>query len=128
MPEDDREAIAWYRRAAEQGLAPAQYNLGVKYHNGDGVPQDFAEAVAWYRRAAEQGHASAQRNLGLMYPNGEGVPEDYVQGYAWANLAAAQGAEGAKILRDNLRSRMTREQVEEAQELSREIDARIRQR
>ena len=50
--------------AAEQGLAMAQYNLGVMYAKGEGVTQDNEQAVAWYRKAAEQGEAIAQNNLG----------------------------------------------------------------
>ena len=53
--QDDAEAVRWYRLAADQGHAKAQYNLGVMYDNGDGVPQDYAEAVSWYRLAADQG-------------------------------------------------------------------------
>jgi len=51
--------VQWYRKAAEQGFAKAQYNLGVKYANGQGVKRDHAEAVRWYRKAAEQGLVSA---------------------------------------------------------------------
>ena len=76
VPQDDAEAIAWYRRSAEQGNAVAQSHLGLMYANGRGVPQDDAEAIAWYRRAAEQGNAVAQFNLGLMYAKGRGVPQD----------------------------------------------------
>ena len=72
--EDDAEAVRWYRMAAEQGLAEAQYNLGYRYANGRGVLEDDAEAVRWYRMAAEQGYAMAQVNLGYRYDNGEGVP------------------------------------------------------
>ena len=66
-------AVKWYRLAAEQGLAGAQFNLGLKYDNGEGVIQDDQTAVKWYRLAAEQGLASAQINLGMMYSRGEGV-------------------------------------------------------
>ena len=52
-------AVKWYRRAAEQGDANAQYNPGFMYHYGQGVQQDYAEAVKWFRRAAEQGYAEA---------------------------------------------------------------------
>ena len=57
VPQDYAEAVKWYRKAADQGDAFAQYNLGVMYDNGEGVPQDQAEAVKWYRKAAEQGDA-----------------------------------------------------------------------
>jgi uncharacterized protein len=62
--------MAWYRKAAEQGYARAQYNVGVLYHEGKRVSQDDGQAAAWYRRAAEQGHAQAQFNLGVLYASG----------------------------------------------------------
>ena len=99
---DVAEAVTWWRLAAEQGHASAQYNLGLMYGNGEGVPQDDAEAVRWYRLAADQGRASAQNNLGGMYSNGRGVPQDAAEAHMWANLAAAQGHENARELRDTL--------------------------
>ncbi len=57
------EDVRWYRKAAEQGSARAQYNLGHAYYNGEGVVKDPEEAVRWYRKAAEQGDADAQRAL-----------------------------------------------------------------
>ena len=120
VSEDYAEAARWYRLAAEQGDASAQYNLGLMYANGDGVPEDDAEAVRWYRLAAEQGLAEAQSKLGLMYHYGEGVPEDHVLAYMWYNLAAAQGNEIAQENKDIIEERMTREQIAEAQRLSRE--------
>ena len=76
VPQDDAEAVIWYRRAAEQGHAGAQYSLGRMYDIGRGAPEDDAEAVRWYRLAAEQGDVSAQYNLGVMYGTGEAVPQD----------------------------------------------------
>ena len=125
VPQDDREAVAWFRKAAEQGNAGAQYGLGVMYANGDGVPQDDREVVAWFRKAAEQGNANAQHNLGVMYANGDGVPQDYVEAYAWSNLAAAQGHSRSRELRDDLRTEMTSAQVGAAQRLSSELFNRI---
>jgi TPR repeat protein len=63
----DRDGVAWLRKAAEQGNADAQFDLGVMYDNGQGVPQDDKEAVVWLRKVAEQGPADAQYRLGLMY-------------------------------------------------------------
>ena len=37
VPEDDAEAVRWYRMAAEQGHAGAQYALGFMYATGRGV-------------------------------------------------------------------------------------------
>jgi TPR repeat protein len=53
------QAVKWWRKAAEQGDARAQYNLGQMHREGQGVPQDYAEAVKWYRKAVEQGDADA---------------------------------------------------------------------
>ena len=94
--------MKWYRLAAEQGYASAQFNLGVMYLNGrggEGVPQDDAEAVKWYRLAAEQGYASAQFNLGVMYLNGRGVPQDDAEAVKWHRKAAEQGTRRGAIQR-----------------------------
>ena len=55
----------------------AQYDLAVRYMNGDGVPKSDSEKVKWYWKAAEQGHAGAQAQIGLMYLDGNGVPQNY---------------------------------------------------
>ena len=36
-------AVKWYREAAEQGHADAQFNLWVMYTQDDGVPKDYVE-------------------------------------------------------------------------------------
>ena len=52
MPQDDAGAVAWYRRAAEQGHVRAHYNLGGMYAEGLGVPPDALEALMWLTIAA----------------------------------------------------------------------------
>ena len=59
VPQDDAEAVRWYRLAAEQGHSKAQYNLGLMNDTGEGVPQDGAEAVLRHLLDAEQRHARA---------------------------------------------------------------------
>ncbi len=124
VPEDDNEAVSWYRLAAEQGNALAQISLGIMYENGDGMPKDVTEAVRWYRLAAEQGDALGQTLLGLKYDNGEGITEDRVSAYMWWNLTVAQGMEGARSYKKIVAEKMTREQIAEAQRLSRRCLAR----
>ena len=80
---------------AEQGEAQAQFNLGLRYRNGQGVDQSHATAVKWYRKAAEQGDAGAQCNLGGMYAQGRGVPQDLSEALRWLRKAAAQGHEAS---------------------------------
>ena len=85
------EAVKWYRKAAEQGHAGAQNNLGVCYENGYGVTKDYAEAVKWYRKAAEQGFARAQCNLGVCYEFANGVTKNFAEAVKWYRKAAEQG-------------------------------------
>jgi hypothetical protein len=47
MPQDDAQAAIWYRKAAEQGNADAEFALATFYGAGRGVRQDFAEAYFW---------------------------------------------------------------------------------
>ena len=52
-------------KAAEQGDASAQSNLGVMYENGEGVAKDYKKAVYWLRKAADQGFAPAKEALAI---------------------------------------------------------------
>ena len=133
----ETQDIDQLRKAAEQGDACAQSVLGLMYAMGEEIPENYREAGKWFRLAADQGHAEAQFNLGFMYANGEGVPEDYVKAYIWGNLAAAQVADrvvkpedqlgaGESIkFKDWLKTKMTAEQVAEAQKLSVDLFNRI---
>ena len=56
-------ALQEYGKAAVQGYAAAQNNLGNMYKVGQGVPEDNSLAIAWYRKAATQGFAAAQKHL-----------------------------------------------------------------
>lgn len=89
-------AMAWYRKAAEQGYARAQTNLGHLYETLLPI-QNFELAVEWYRKAAEQGYARAQTNLGLMYEYGKGIAQNFSQAFFWYNKAAETGYSRAKL-------------------------------
>jgi TPR repeat protein len=120
VPQNDAEAVKWYRSAADQGHITASYNLGVMYENGRGLPQDYVEARKWYRFAADRGDSSAQYNLGDLYANGNGVPKDYVSAYVWFKLAAAQGDKSATDNIDIIAGRMSAAEIRKAQQLARE--------
>jgi TPR repeat protein len=119
VPQDNAEAVRWYRLAADQADAHAQTGLGIMYSDGLGVPQDNAEAVRRFRLAADQGYALAQGWLGSMYENGLGVPQHYLLAHMWYNISSANGVEYAASSRDDLVTRMTPEQVADAQERAR---------
>lgn len=107
-------AVAWCRRAAEQGDAAAQARLGAMYYLGEGVPRDPREALKWLGSAAKQGEPYAQGCLGLMCAQGDGVPKDGIQAYAWL-LRAKEGGnpQAVESLRVVARS-LTQAQIEEA--------------
>jgi TPR repeat protein len=104
VPKDEPLAASWYRKAAEQGDANAQYLLARMYFEGRGVAQDDAEAARWYRKAAEQNNADAEYALGLMYDNGRGTEKDGAKAVELYQKAAAQGSGDAK---DRLAERAT---------------------
>jgi TPR repeat protein len=83
--------VEWYRLAASQGHASAQYNLAEMYQNGDGVVQDNEIAAEWFRQSADQGDSDAQLCLGKLYEDGEGVVKNYKSAIKWYRRAASQG-------------------------------------
>ena len=92
---DYKEAVKWYRLAAEQGDAKAQYYLGMMYGDGRGVPRDEKKAIKWLLKAAEQRSVGAQRLLGAIFYYGWGV-QDYTEAAKWYKKAAEQGDRDAQ--------------------------------
>ena len=86
----NREAEHWWREAANQGYAAAEYGLGSLYDLGHGVVQDHTMAIRWWRKAAAQGFSPAERNLAIAYGRGEGVLQDYATAVQWWRKAADQ--------------------------------------
>jgi TPR repeat protein len=91
MTRDYHQALDWYRKAAAQGDAEAEYSVGYLYYHGDGVAQDYVEALRWYRKAADQDYAWAQDTLGVAYFQGNGVAQNYAEAVRWFRKAADQG-------------------------------------
>jgi TPR repeat protein len=79
-------------------------------------------AVDWYLQAAEGGDPTGQYLLGLMYDKGFGVTQNVIFAHKWLNLAAAhaprQNRENILRLREAVASKMTRAQLELAQQLA----------
>lgn len=87
-----REAVLWYKKAAVQGLAQAQYNLGRMYYNGTGTEQSFLNAFYWYDKAAMQGSTDAKCNIAYMYEHGQGIEKNSLKALRWYKEAAMQGS------------------------------------
>ena len=58
-----------FEKAAAQGLAKAQYNLGSMYRDEF---NNFPVALKWFEKAAAQGNADAQNSIGYIYENASG--------------------------------------------------------
>jgi len=91
MAGDYEQALAWYRKAADQNNIPAEMHLAALYRDGGGktIPRDMEQAATWYRRAADQDDPTAQATLGVLYSMGQGVPHSDVEAYFWLDLAAS---------------------------------------
>lgn len=97
LPQSDIQAVEQFRKAAKQGYAEGQYQLGLMYARGRGVPPSLESARDWYEQAVEQGHGFAQTNLGVMHLNGTGgLAPSKEKAIALFKKAAAQGVEQAK--------------------------------
>lgn len=83
--------LASLRRAAEAGLAPAQYRLAKAYENGEGVARDLARARALTEQAAEAGNCRAMHDAGVFLARGEGAALDEVGAARWFRAAAERG-------------------------------------
>ena len=58
-----KEAIVWYRKAADQGNIAGEYNLGILYEKGLGLKTDLSQAIHWYQKAANQNDKDAVTHL-----------------------------------------------------------------
>ena len=90
-------AFARVTQEAESGELWAQFELGARYHAGEGTPQDYSKAVKWYRLAADRGDARAQSNLAVLYTMGVGgLERDQLQAAKLFEASAKQGHKQAQ--------------------------------
>ena len=69
------------------GNSGAEYRIGSRYLNGEGIEQDYTKALYWLEKAAAQNHANALYNLGYMYLYGYGVKTDYMMAFDYFESA-----------------------------------------
>jgi TPR repeat protein len=93
--------LDWYRSAAEQGHARAQYYLGWRYHHGMEVAQNDSVAVVWLERAAAGGQSAAQRLLANHYFTGSGVDRDEEKAKHWLR-EGERWPSGSEAYRDGI--------------------------
>ena len=100
LPEDEKLALEWARKSAEQGNLDAMFFVGNIYIFGDKVPaitdDPDLEAAKWFFEAASRGHAEAEYGLGLLFLAGKGVVQSNDEAMTWIRRAAEHGHTGAK--------------------------------
>ena len=104
VTEDDKQALDWFQKAADQGFAKAEKNLGDMYFFGHGIDKDFAQALTWYGKAADQQFADAQFRLGFMYEKGLGVDQNNQTAIDQYTKAVRNGSVDAQRALDRLAS------------------------
>lgn len=96
---DIDKALHWYQKAAEQGLAEAQFNLAHLM-----VTEEISAVAAaeWMEKAANQGMVDAQYLMGVIHFEGIGVEADDAKAITWLRKAAKRGhAEARTFLKEH---------------------------
>lgn len=101
---DPQQAIIWFEKAGEAGVAGACLTLGLKYEYGNRVQRNLSKAACWYACAAHKDWPAAQYFLAIMYEKGKGVQQSTLLALAWFGLAAEYGYPEADVEFSKLRS------------------------
>ena len=121
----DGEAVTRLKKLSETDVIGPKTYLGLLYRDGKGVPQDPNKAFSLVEHDAQSGQPYAQYLISEAYGVGQGTERDVETAYMWANLSAAQSFAGAMERRDIWAQIMTPEQIEKAQDLSRDWQAKF---
>ncbi len=118
-------AVEWYRKAAEAGLADAQYAYSRCFdglYTSDILPKNDELAKKWLMKAAAQRYPKALCSLGVCHEKGwDGFVRDELEAYAYYNLAASFGDKYAAMNLKDMESKMSFEQRLAGQKRSKEI-------
>ncbi|MDN5653194.1 MAG: sel1 repeat family protein, partial [Lactococcus lactis] len=93
IAQNTQQAIQWYTKAAQQGVAPAQLNLAIMYLRGEGVQPNLQQARLWLEKAAMRGDNRASYTLALL----DEKQKNLVDAYKWYDLAARDGMLDEKV-------------------------------
>jgi hypothetical protein len=132
VPQDRAQAAAWYRKAAEQGDAKAQFNLGLMYRYGPGYSPGLERWVEAFDPAPGHAGQKAPGSPAAKHNPGSGIPKDHIEAHKWMSLAAARATGDNQKryadARDSLAKVMTPEQIAEAQKRASEWTAAFEKR
>ena len=108
---DPEGAVTFFSFAAEKGHARAQYQAGNAYLNGAGVEKDQVWGRQWLEQAAWNGHKYAQFLLAALFSGGVGGQPNNAEAWRWAKKASQNGLERADNALQNLKEKMSAEEL-----------------
>ncbi|MGF6780654.1 SEL1-like repeat protein [Paraburkholderia sp. GAS334] len=97
VSQDQKQALIWFSKSANQNNAYGQNMVGLLYLNGVSVTKDYQKALDWFRKSADQGYAEGEANYALMFQNGYGVARDYKISQDWYRKAAEKNIARAEF-------------------------------
>ncbi|MDO8941388.1 MAG: hypothetical protein Q7U98_19705 [Methylicorpusculum sp.] len=95
--ENVESAFAWFKKAAEQGRAEAQYAIARCYYEGKGTEQNDKLAFEWAKKSGDQHFAEAYSLLGDIYSQGRGVGQDDKRALVCYEKADVAGVKNARL-------------------------------
>lgn len=128
VPQNYGEALRFYERAAKRGDVEAQSELAYLYFTGKVGEKDYKKAAHWFNISARNGYPLAQYNMGILWYTGNGVETvDMVKAYTWFSLAAVNGHQSGIASINYLKTILSEEELQTAQDMSMELYKEIRQ-
>jgi hypothetical protein len=122
------EAVAWYRRAAENGHLKAQDSLGTYLYVGRGCEQNYFEAIKWLRKSMAKAYGINLLWLADCYAEGKGTPVDLCEAYMLYKVIAEKSIDDGSISAEvgdecliSLKQRMSEEEIHEGEYRFREF-------
>ena len=99
---NEKEALAWFLKAAKQGHTKAAYRVGYLYLHAKTFTQSVKDALPWLIKASNANFPAAQYELGLLYATGRGVKQDRPAALALLAKAKLHGYAPAREAFDHL--------------------------
>jgi uncharacterized protein len=86
VPQDNEQALIWWKKSARQGEPKAMFSLGQMAFE----EKDYTDALAWFTRASEHSHSRSLYWIGKLHWRGHGVPKDRKLAMHFFSQAAAK--------------------------------------